>query len=59
MAWDVGAVAGGGLLGFVVDATSYSFGFVLMGFLPLIGIAIYVLRIAGSDRTRASVRAPS
>ena len=32
MAWDVGAVIGGVLLGFIVNATSYSFGFVLMGF---------------------------
>jgi len=49
MAWDVGAVIGGVLLGFVVDATSYSFGFLLMALLPLIGIAIYVRTMALSE----------
>jgi MFS family permease len=45
MAWDVGAVIGGVLLGFVVDATSYAFGFLLMALLPLIGIGFYTLTI--------------
>jgi MFS family permease len=46
MAWDIGAVIGGVFLGFVVDATSYPFGFVLVGVLPLVGVALYVLRVA-------------
>ena len=53
MAWDVGAVIGGVLLGFIVNETSYAFGFALMGFLPLIGIAIYVLGIARLDARSA------
>jgi MFS family permease len=50
MAWDVGAVVGGGLLGFVVDATSYSAGFTLVAALPLLGMMIYVTRVARGDR---------
>jgi MFS family permease len=49
MAWDVGAVVGGVLLGFVVDATSYAFGFYLMAALPLVGLVIYVTRVARGD----------
>lgn len=52
MAWDVGAVVGGVLLGFIIDATSYSFGFVLVGLLPLGGLALYLLRIARGDTVR-------
>ena len=50
IAWDVGAVVGGGLLGFVVDATSYSSGFTLVAVLPLLGMVIYVTRVARGDR---------
>ena len=50
IAWDVGAVVGGGLLGFVVDATSYSSGFALVAVLPLLGMVIYVTRVARGDR---------
>jgi len=53
MAWDVGAVIGGVILGFIIDATSYSFGFVLMGFLPFVGIAIYAVGVARTDRRPA------
>ncbi len=45
LAWDIGAVVGGVLLGFVVDATSYAFGFILAGSLPLAGLALYLSRI--------------
>ena len=50
MAWDVGAVGGGVLLGFVIDATSYSFGFVVVGVLPIAGLALYLVRVAQGDR---------
>ena len=53
MAWDVGAVIGGVLLGIIVDATSYSFGFLLMGFLPLGGIVVYAFGVAGRDSKQA------
>jgi MFS family permease len=49
MAWDVGAVVGGVLLGFIVDATSYSFGFVLVGLLPLAGLVLYLTRVHRGD----------
>ena len=52
MAWDVGAVIGGVLLGFIVDATSYAFGFVLMAALPVVGMAVFVLTIARPERAR-------
>jgi len=52
MAWDVGAVGGGVLLGFVIDATSYSFGFVVVGVLPIAGLALYLVRVAQGDRER-------
>ena len=52
MAWDVGAVGGGVLLGFVIDATSYSFGFVVVGLLPIAGLALYLVRVAQGDRER-------
>jgi MFS family permease len=51
IAWDVGAVVGGGLLGFVVDATSYSSGFTLVAVLPLVGMVIYVTRVAREDQS--------
>ena len=57
MAWDIGAVVGGLLLGFIVDATSYSFGFVLVGVLPLGGIVLYFARIAGRELGTPSVEA--
>jgi predicted MFS family arabinose efflux permease len=50
IAWDVGAVVGGGLLGFVVDATSYSSGFMLVAVLPLLGMVVYVTRVARGER---------
>jgi MFS family permease len=43
MAWDVGAVLGGILLGFVIDATSYATGFFICALLPLLGVAIYLV----------------
>ena len=46
MAWDIGTVIGGILLGFIVDATSYSFGFVLVGIMPIAGTALYLLGVA-------------
>jgi len=49
MAWDVGAVAGGVLLGFVIEATSYSFGFLLVGLLPLAGLVLYLGRVHRGD----------
>jgi predicted MFS family arabinose efflux permease len=54
IAWDVGAVVGGGLLGFVVEATSYSSGFSLIAMLPLLGMVIYVTRVAREDRGAAA-----
>ena len=58
MAWDIGAVIGGVLLGPVVGQTSYSFGFALVGVLPLLGIAIYIFGIARLDARRAPRRTP-
>jgi MFS family permease len=55
MAWDMGAVLGGGLLGFVVDAMSYSSGFTLVAALPLLGMVIYVTQVARGDRGAAAV----
>ncbi len=43
MAWDVGAVVGGILLGLVIDATSYALGFFICGLLPLAGMALYLV----------------
>ncbi len=54
MAWDVGAVTGGGLLGFIIDATSYSSGFLLIGLLPLCGLVIYLVRIRATDGGQAA-----
>lgn len=45
MAWDVGAVLGGIVLGLLIDRTSYALGFAICGFLPLLGIALYATRI--------------
>ncbi|MFQ5382029.1 MAG: MFS transporter, partial [Dehalococcoidia bacterium] len=49
LAWDIGAVVGGVLLGFVVDATSYAFGFVLVGILPVGGLVLFLFRVAGDS----------
>ena len=57
MAWDVGAVLGGILLGVVIEMTSYSAGFALCAALPLLGVAIYVLRIARPAAAAARERA--
>lgn len=53
MAWDVGAVLGGILLGVVIDQTSYALGFVICAVLPLTGVALYVL--AANRGTTSSV----
>lgn len=45
MAWDVGAVLGGMLLGLLVELTSYSLGFLICGFVPLIGFAFFVAKL--------------
>ncbi|MDP6607119.1 MAG: hypothetical protein QF664_12805, partial [Dehalococcoidia bacterium] len=45
MAWDVGAVLGGVLLGVVIDATSYSTGFVICAAMPVAAIAFYIARV--------------
>ncbi|HJP41171.1 MAG TPA: MFS transporter [Dehalococcoidia bacterium] len=55
LAWDIGAVVGGVLLGFIINATSYSLGFALVGILPLGGMVLYVLRISRNDGDRAAV----
>ncbi len=55
MAWDVGAVVGGILLGFVIDATSYAFGFALCGLLPLAGIAMLLGWVRPSRAPAAEV----
>lgn len=52
MAWDVGAVLGGVLLGLVIDATSYSTGFMICAALPVAAIAFYIARV---HEARASV----
>ena len=49
LAWDIGAVFGGILLGFIVNATSYSFGFYLVGILPILGIVLYVFSVQRSQ----------
>jgi MFS family permease len=46
VAWDVGAVLGGTLFGFVVDATSPATTFALISVLPLAGAALFLLRVA-------------
>lgn len=38
MAWDVGAVLGGIVLGLVIEQTSYGLGFAICGVLPLLGV---------------------
>ncbi len=43
MAWDVGAVLGGVLLGLLIEVTSYAVGFALCALFPLSGIAVYLL----------------
>ena len=53
MAWDVGAVLGGVLLGVVIDATSYAFGFIVCALLPLLGIAIYLAVMGRGARAAA------
>ena len=42
MAWDVGAVLGGVLLGLLIELTSYSVGFALCALFPLAGIVVYL-----------------
>ena len=48
MAWDVGQVVGAILLGFLVDATSYSLVFALTALFPVAGIVLFLTRV--SDR---------
>lgn len=45
MAWDVGAVLGGVVLGVVVEATSYAATFALCGVLPMAGVLLYAARL--------------
>ena len=54
MAWDVGAVLGGVLLGIVIDATSYALGFIVCALLPLLGIAIYLAVLGRGARPAAN-----
>jgi predicted MFS family arabinose efflux permease len=54
MAWDVGAVLGGIVLGLVIDATSYATGFFICGLLPFLGIALYLVM----PRSRPAPGAP-
>jgi len=49
LAWDIGAVVGGILLGFIVNMTSYSFGFYLVGLLPIIGTGLYIFGVQKSQ----------
>jgi MFS family permease len=43
MAWDVGAVLGGILLGLVIEVTNYAMGFFICALLPVLGIALYLV----------------
>ncbi|MSP22203.1 MAG: MFS transporter [Dehalococcoidia bacterium] len=43
MAWDVGAVLGGIVLGLVIEVTTYAIGFFICALLPLLGIALYLV----------------
>src|SRR5690606_23265079 len=45
MAWDVGAVLGSVLLGFVANATSYATVFAIAAFFPLLGVVLFVTRV--------------
>ena len=49
VAWDVGAVLGGTLFGFVVDATSPATTFAIISVLPIAGAALFLLRVARGD----------
>ena len=49
LAWDVGAVIGGIMLGFIVNITSYSSGFYLVGVLPIVGITLYIFGVQKSQ----------
>lgn len=53
MAWDVGQVLGAILLGFVVDATSYSLVFALTALFPVAGVVLFLTRV--SERTAREV----
>lgn len=46
VAWDVGAVLGGTVFGFVVDATSPATTFAILSVLPMGGAALFLLRVA-------------
>jgi MFS family permease len=48
MAWDVGTVVGGVLLGPMVEITSYAVGFGLIAVLPLLGLWMYMTRMNGA-----------
>ncbi|MPZ98709.1 MAG: MFS transporter [Dehalococcoidia bacterium] len=45
MAWDVGAVLGSVLLGFVANATSYATVYTISAFFPLLGVVLFVMRV--------------
>ncbi len=59
MAWDVGAVLGGILLGVVIDATSYATGFAICAVMPLAGIALYLAMRRSAAPSRPALAAPS
>ena len=46
VAWDVGLVVGGTIFGFVVNATSPATTFAILAVLPLLGAALFLLRVA-------------
>ena len=54
MAWDVGAVLGGVLLGVFIEATSYAAGFALCGLFPLAGVLLYLARVRGRGQESAA-----
>jgi MFS family permease len=56
MAWDIGAILGGVILGVIIEATSYAFGFALCGALPLVGGALYVSALRRQRSLDARVR---
>lgn len=53
MAWDVGAVLGGIILGLVIDATSYATGFYICAALPVAGTALYLAMPKSAPATGA------
>lgn len=54
MAWDVGAVLGGTIFGFVVDATSPATTFAIVSVLPIAGAALFLVRVAREESRPAA-----